>query len=113
MTDASSDGVRCVSLGLFILDEYRTLDGATTSITTSIIGGGGTYAILGARCWLPATALGLIVDRGDDWEQSVQDKLEKFGKEMWHFRDNKGMGTCRALNLYTGQHRGERSLKQP
>ena len=105
----SNSQVRCISLGLFILDTFEWRDSSTGQITKheeSIIGGGGTYAILGSRCWLRADQLCLIVDRGSDWDERVQRELEAFGKDMWLFRNNPEKPTTRALNLYTGQHRG-------
>ncbi|BGP40466.1 hypothetical protein JCM10449v2_004428 [Rhodotorula kratochvilovae] len=103
--------VACATLGLFILDrfEWRTLsaDGSLTSTKREddIIGGGGTYAILGARVWLPPTRLGIVVDRGSDWPDKVEEELRAYGEEMWEFREKPGEPTTRALNLYTGEHR--------
>lgn len=110
---STNPAVSCISLGLFILDTFEWRDPNSNEVTKheeSIIGGGGTYAILGSRCWLTASRLRLIVDRGSDWESSVQKRLEAFGPEMWMFRDNPGQPTTRALNLYTGEHRGRRQI---
>lgn len=71
-----------------------------------VIGGGGTYAMIGSRVWLHPKRVGILVDRGNDWDQKVQSKLDEFGKEMWVYREKEGE-TTRALNLYTGEHRGE------
>lgn len=103
----SPSAVRVTSLGLFILDrfEYRTEEGNTLLKPPSYqLGGGGTYAILGSRMWLPAFEVGLVVDRGNDWQQTVQEQLDGFG-EMWYWREKDG-ATTTALNLYTGEHRG-------
>lgn len=94
-----------------------------------MIGGGGTYAIIGARMWLPAEQLGIVVDRGNDWPSEVstsshprvgrrtpnrltprlapqiQTALTRFGPAMWHFRENPTRPTTRALNRYTGEKR--------
>lgn len=104
--------VRCTSLGLFILDrfEYRSSDGeALLAPPTYQLGGGGTYAILGARMWLPAEQLALVVDRGSDWQSQVQQRLDEFG-QMWYWREKEGLTTT-ALNLYTGEHRGTATLR--
>lgn len=87
------------------------------------IGGGGTYANIGARIWsgrklsqwpylkcvlmnrLPAKKLGMIIDRGTDFPPSIQSKLAAYGSEMWLLRDHSDRGTTRALNSYRGDHR--------
>ncbi|SCV72015.1 BQ2448_4709 [Microbotryum intermedium] len=106
-----ADQVLVATLGLFILDtfEWRLSTSPTEVLrrTDLVIGGGGTYAILGARMWLPPRTLGIIVDRGNDWSSlgSVEEKLLEYGEEMWVWRDQPGMETCKALNLYHGEHR--------
>ncbi|GAA5820542.1 hypothetical protein JCM11251_003039 [Rhodosporidiobolus azoricus] len=111
---SSADTVAVASLGLFILDtfEWRTIslssgEVKTTKRTDSIIGGGGTYAIIGSRIWLPPARVGIVVDKGYDWpEEVVGAKLREYGEEMWVFREKEGgEPTTRALNLYTGEHR--------
>ncbi|GAA5893646.1 Mak32p [Sporobolomyces salmoneus] len=113
----SPKGIAVASLGLFILDtfEWRKSDSSSSSnkleSTTllkrdeHVIGGGGTYAMIGSRVWLPPTRVGILVDKGNDWEEmNVESKLNEFGKEMWIYRDKEGE-TTKALNLYTGEHR--------
>ncbi|GAA5833361.1 hypothetical protein JCM9279_001503 [Rhodotorula babjevae] len=108
---SSAPRVACATLGLFILDrfEWRTLgdDGTvqSTKCEDDIVGGGGTYAILGARMWLPAPRVGIVVDRGNDWPDKVERELRAYGEDMWEFRDKPEEPTTRALNLYTGEHR--------
>ncbi|PPQ72525.1 hypothetical protein CVT24_004831, partial [Panaeolus cyanescens] len=89
------------------------------------IGGGGTYAAIGARIWyfipvktgpqlkgiafsfrLPPNKIGMIVDTGNDFPQDIKDKLHSYGSEMWLFREQPNRGTTRALNSYRGDHRG-------
>ncbi|KAL8278719.1 hypothetical protein RQP46_008788 [Phenoliferia psychrophenolica] len=107
--------VKVTSLGLFILDTFEWRDPANASATTkreeSVLGGGGTYAIVGARMWLPPTALGIVVDRGNDFPQAAQDELDKMGSQMWSFRQQ-DRPTTRALNLYTGEHRDFKYLNE-
>ena len=106
--------IEVCSLGLFILDtfEFRSAKTSSTAETTllkrdeGVIGGGGTYAICGSRVWLPAPRVGILVDRGKDWNSEIQNKLDEFGKDMWTYRE-KEEETTKALNLYIGQHRGE------
>ncbi|KAJ7228851.1 Ribokinase-like protein [Mycena pura] len=68
------------------------------------IGGGGTYASIGARIWLPPNQIGMIVDRGLDFPPTMERKLNEFGNEMWMYRDQP-KGTTRALNTYRGDLR--------
>ncbi|EMD41032.1 hypothetical protein CERSUDRAFT_111603 [Gelatoporia subvermispora B] len=98
-----------VTLGMFIIDTFEYQDEDGNPIGRSLpsqIGGGGTYASIGARIWLPAEKVGMIVDRGDDFPAAIQEKLDAFGEEMWLFRNNPGTETTRALNSYRGDHRG-------
>ncbi|KAG8691794.1 hypothetical protein FRC11_009559 [Ceratobasidium sp. 423] len=97
-----------VSLGLFILDEFEFLDvtgNPTGKTLPTQVGGGGTYAAIGARIWLPASEIGQIVDRGVDFPISVQQELDHYGSEMWYFRDQPENKTTRAINRYTGELR--------
>lgn len=104
--------VDCATLGLFILDtfEWRTVgtDGAVSSTKREegVLGGGGLYAMIGSRVWLPANRVGILVDRGNDWPKEIEEELVKYGEVMWVFRDKPDEPTTRALNLYTGEHRG-------
>ncbi|GLB33586.1 putative pfkB family carbohydrate kinase [Lyophyllum shimeji] len=70
-----------------------------------LIGGGGTYAAIGARIWLPPTEIGMMVDRGHDFPASIEANLLEYGPEMWIFRDQPDRLTTRALNSYKGDHR--------
>ncbi|KAI0269250.1 hypothetical protein BC834DRAFT_865496 [Gloeopeniophorella convolvens] len=97
-----------VSLGMFIIDEFAFLDHAGRPTGRSLapqIGGGGTYANIGARLWLPPSKLGMIVDKGSDFPQEIDALLRAYGQDMWLFRNQPDAGTTRALNLYKGDHR--------
>ncbi|KAF8164977.1 Ribokinase-like protein [Crassisporium funariophilum] len=89
-----------VTLGMFIVDEFSFMD------EDGQLTGGGTYAAIGARLWLPPDRLGMIVDRGHDFSPLIEAKLLEYGQEMWMFRDQPLCGTTRALNSYRGEHRG-------
>ncbi|KAJ7086671.1 Ribokinase-like protein [Mycena epipterygia] len=96
-----------VTLGMFIIDHTSILDDNGDPIEKSIppqIGGGGTYAVVGARVWLSPNQIGMIVDRGSDFPPSMESKLAEFGDEMWMYR-NQPVGTTRAVNTYRGDHR--------
>ncbi|KAF8211324.1 Ribokinase-like protein [Mycena galopus ATCC 62051] len=97
------------TLGMFIIDEFSFLDENGNQSTTAQplapqIGGGGTYAAIGARVWLSPSQVGMIIDRGSDFPPSMESKLAEFGQEMWFYR-NQPSGTTRALNTYRGDHR--------
>jgi hypothetical protein len=47
----------------------------------------------------------MTVDRGCDFPQYAQEKLDSYGVSMWRFRDG-AQGTTKALNLYRGDLRG-------
>ncbi|KAL0580763.1 hypothetical protein V5O48_001228 [Marasmius crinis-equi] len=98
-----------VTLGMFIIDQFEYLDengNDTGRPSKSEIGGGGTYAAIGARIWLPPEEVGMVVDRGPDFPPSMQKTLESYGRDMWLFRDQSNSETTKALNRYRGEHRG-------
>ncbi|KZT72640.1 Ribokinase-like protein [Daedalea quercina L-15889] len=108
------------TLGMFIIDEFqfhdeedrptgRSLPAQESSKSDACIihiGGGGTYAAIGARIWLPPDKVGMIIDRGADFPEHIQQKLDDYGPDMWLFRDSKERVTTRALNSYRGENRG-------
>lgn len=106
--------VKATSLGLFILDSFEYLDSfdrplpasSTSPVNKTSIGGGGTYCMIGARIFLESESVGLLIDRGTDWNEDLQKQLDHFGKEMWVYRDVDRL-TTRALNRYRGEVRGE------
>ena len=54
---------------------------------------------------LPASELGMIVDKGSDFPQTIDAALRKYGESMWFFREQPGQTTARALNSYIGDHK--------
>jgi len=105
-----------VSLGMFIVDEFLFEDEDGNPTGRSLdpqIGGGGTYAAIGARIWLDPTDVGIVVDRGHDFPSHIQTRLESYGSDMWLFRDNPTCGTTTALNHYRGDHRGGTTFYRP
>ncbi|KAG9317235.1 hypothetical protein JVU11DRAFT_1428 [Chiua virens] len=95
-----------VSIGLFLLDDIVLEDDNDKSLPTQI-GGGGTYATIGARIWLPPSTIGMIVDKGIDFPDHVYQKLLSYGHEMWLFREHTDRVTNRALISYRGDLRSE------
>ncbi|TIC23638.1 Ribokinase-like protein [Wallemia mellicola] len=102
-----------ITLGMFIVDEfeYRHLNGEldTSKQTSSQIGGGGTYAIIGSRMWTEPTKLGQIVDTGSDFDKETENTLESYehdkSNRMFILRADPNKATTRAVNKYTGQRR--------
>ncbi|TFK56064.1 Ribokinase-like protein [Heliocybe sulcata] len=92
-----------VSLGMFIIDEFEYLDehGQPT---------GRTLSPQGSRPTLPAKKVGMIIDRGTDFANWIQDRLDSYDRSMWLFRDHADCGTTRALNSYRGDLRGFKYL---
>ena len=69
------------------------------------------YASISFSPWytahrLPASNVGMIIDRGHDFPAHIQEALDMYGADMWLYRDDPNRGTTRALNAYTGEHRG-------
>ncbi|KAI0728759.1 Ribokinase-like protein [Fomitopsis betulina] len=52
----------------------------------------------------------MLVDRGTDFPEHIQKKLDVYGQDMWLFRDHTDCVTTRALNSYKGDQRGFRYL---
>ncbi|KAF5321091.1 hypothetical protein D9619_000958 [Psilocybe cf. subviscida] len=98
-----------VTLGMFIIDAFSFMDEAGNPTGRTLepqIGGGGTYASIGARIWLPPNRLGMIIDEGHDFPSSIKEQLLRYGEDMWMFRKQPGRQTTRALNSYRGETRG-------
>ncbi|KNZ74422.1 hypothetical protein J132_06934 [Termitomyces sp. J132] len=93
---------------MFIIDDFSFTDAdgfPTVLIYILQIGGGGTYAAIGARIWLSAEEIGMIIDKGYDFPTSIETKLSIYGPDMWIFRDQPNRLTTHALNSYRGEHR--------
>ncbi|EPY54070.1 carbohydrate kinase [Schizosaccharomyces cryophilus OY26] len=73
---ASENEVEFVTSGMFIIDEIE-FDGGKK--IRDIIGGGGSFALVGARIWsstAESKRLRLIVDKGSDFPESVKTELD-------------------------------------
>ncbi|GJJ07355.1 hypothetical protein Clacol_001556 [Clathrus columnatus] len=95
-----------ISLGMFIIDDvvFAYESEQVLQNRSSQIGGGGTYAVIGARMFLNAQDIGMIVDKGEDFTDHIENALLSFGKDMWYFRSREGP-TTRATNTYFDQNR--------
>ncbi|WVQ65787.1 uncharacterized protein L199_003965 [Kwoniella botswanensis] len=109
---------RIVTLEQFIVDTFTRIgeDGIERAVEQpDQIGGGGTYAIIGSRMFVPPSQLGMIIDyTPDTLPQNMRHVLCEYGKEMWTFRKRQdGHPTARAVNRYNRQTRGFEYLTKP
>lgn len=110
-----NDAVLLSTLGMFIIDTFRFEDehsGANLGDRGlgEQIGGGGTYFAIGARMWLSPEKVMMTVDKGSDFTNQIQEKLNVYSQpsqnhSLWRFRQRKD-GTTKAVNIYRGQERG-------
>lgn len=109
------DTVLVSTLGMFIIDTFRFEDEQTGANLGDRglgeqIGGGGTYFAIGARMWLSPEKVMMTVDRGSDFTNDIQEKLDVYSQpsqphSLWRFRQRKDR-TTKAINIYRGQERG-------
>ncbi|WVW84663.1 hypothetical protein I302_106697 [Kwoniella bestiolae CBS 10118] len=109
---------RIVTFEQFIVDTFTRIgeDGVERAVDQpDQIGGGGTYAIIGSRMFVPPSRLGMIIDyTPSTLPQKMRDTLNEYGQEMWVFRERgDGHPTARAVNRYNGQTRGFEYLTKP
>ncbi|CAO1619898.1 unnamed protein product [Sympodiomycopsis kandeliae] len=120
------------TLGMFIIDTFKYIDALTGQDLGDQgrgerIGGGGTYATIGARIWLSPEQLIMVIDRGIDFQSDWQRTLDEFAScadekskthahALWKYRDrtvhdDTGTGeqgsqlTTKARNVYYGEKR--------
>ncbi|RXK37627.1 hypothetical protein M231_05103 [Tremella mesenterica] len=113
----SSNG-RVITLEEFIIDTFTHIqeDGSQVDVDQpDQIGGGGSYAIIGARIFLPPTKVGMLLSyTPESLPEPMRQSLLAYGEEMWAFVLRKdGNPTTRILNTYHGQIRTERYLSPP
>ncbi|ODN92057.1 pfkB family carbohydrate kinase superfamily protein [Cryptococcus wingfieldii CBS 7118] len=74
-----------------------------------MLGGGGLFALVGARIWLPPSRLRALANRAppeeDDCPKDVEDRLNKLGEEMWVWNRGPGVKMTRARIRYEGNVR--------
>ncbi|KAI5966238.1 MAK32 [Candida pseudojiufengensis] len=88
------------TMGMFIIDENRYIDPPAPS-QTDIIGGAGTYAIMGARIVTELNNSHLIsgiIDKGIDFPSTVYAELQSWSTGII-FRDSDRL-TTRGCNIY-------------
>ncbi|KAI2635395.1 Ribokinase-like protein [Xylaria nigripes] len=99
-TETDQQGIHFVTLGMFIIDEIEFLPPMPP--VKNILGGGGTYAALGARLFSPpprSQSVGWIVDKGSDFPQDLEDKISSWGTSVL-LRETPERLTTRAWNGY-------------
>ncbi|WWD07152.1 hypothetical protein V865_005249 [Kwoniella europaea PYCC6329] len=75
-----------------------------------MLGGGGLYALVGARLWVTPDKLRTLVDRAPEEEESdvpkeAEDKLNALGEDIWVWNRGKGTKMTRARIRYEGDVR--------
>jgi hypothetical protein len=89
------------TFGMFILDEIH-FGGDKEDVVDNIIGGAGTYAVIGARLFSPgpqAKAIGWIVDAGNDFPHEIRQDLVVLGTDLT-IREDQERKTTRGWNKY-------------
>lgn len=92
------------TLGMFIIDEFQFP--SDKAQIPDQVGGGGTYATIGARMHLPPEKVKMIVDRGSDFPPAIGEQLDSYGKDCWIYRDDASRLTTKARATYNGETRG-------
>ncbi|KAI9632042.1 Ribokinase-like protein [Dioszegia hungarica] len=116
---SSSPRGRVVTLEEFIIDIFTQIDqdGVERPVDRpdEQIGGGGSYAIIGARLFLPSSRLGMMVDyTPSTLPQEAREQLQVYGKSMWVFRErHDGHPTSRSVNRYSKDLRVFEYLSPP
>ena len=98
-----------VTLGMFIIDDiYYPVPRAPV---TDIIGGAGSYAVLGARLMRGSgSTVGWTVHTGSDFPETIREEIQAWGTSC-NFIDTPGRLTTRGLNIYRqNERRGKASL---
>ncbi|CCX34301.1 Similar to Uncharacterized protein C16C9.01c; acc. no. Q09839 [Pyronema omphalodes CBS 100304] len=97
--------IHFTTLGMFIIDEIHYGPDSARQVAVDIIGGGGTYGVLGARIFSPSRpsalskTVGWIVDAGSDFPAPVLSLLESLNTHLILRRDPTRL-TTRGWNSY-------------
>lgn len=90
------------SMGMFIIDENRYPPTSSKKSEYNIIGGGLTYAVVGARMitgFANGTSVAGIVDKGSDFPEEIERELQRWNTGLV-FRDDPSRLTTRGVNDY-------------
>ncbi|KAK5074757.1 Double-stranded RNA-containing particles stability [Lithohypha guttulata] len=99
-----------VTFGMFIVDEIEWLPPSTKERKTNLIGGAGTYAVLGAKlasspCQIISKNISWIVDVGSDFPSVIRNNIDEWNTDC-NYRVDDTRLTTRAWNGY-----GENELR--
>lgn len=76
--------IEFATFGMFIIDQIHFPD--TQKVVDDIIGGAGTYGIIGARLFSPpprlSKTLGWIVDAGSDFPERIRSEIERWNTSL-------------------------------
>ncbi|KAF3181140.1 hypothetical protein TWF106_008914 [Orbilia oligospora] len=101
MTDTSESSIHFVTLGMFIIDQIHFP--ASGRVVDNIIGGAGTFGIIGARLFSPppklSRTIGWIVDVGNDFPDDIKLELKRWGTSLV-LRETPERKTTRGWNSY-------------
>ncbi|KAG6286729.1 hypothetical protein E4U09_006595 [Claviceps aff. purpurea] len=91
-----------VTLGMVIIDDIEFKP--PTAPVFNILGGAGTYAVLGARLFSPpplSRSIGWVVDKGSDFPDHSSEAIDRWSTAAV-IREDQGRLTTRGLNCYAG-----------
>lgn len=98
------------TMGMFIVDDIEF--GGKRPDVHDVVGGAGTYAVVGARVFLPgpieSRKVGWFVDAGNDFPESVRETISSWNTGVV-LRETPDRLTTRGWNGYTGNE--ERAFK--
>ncbi|CUM66268.1 uncharacterized protein PRCAT00003929001 [Priceomyces carsonii] len=100
MINDDDNGLIFASMGMFIIDENHYPDSRENDV--DIVGGGGPYALAGARIIVGpklSNKLSAIIDMGSDFPHSVEDELKQWNTSIF-FRSDPHRLTTRGMNIY-------------
>ncbi|KAK6343470.1 hypothetical protein TWF730_011059 [Orbilia blumenaviensis] len=101
MEEVPSPQIQFVTLGMFIIDQIHFP--ASGRVVDDIIGGAGTFGIIGARLFSPppelSRTLGWIVDAGNDFPDEIRCELQRWGTNLI-LRETPERKTTRGWNSY-------------
>lgn len=94
------------TMGMFIIDEIHFGELSDRPPVFDIIGGAGTYSVLGCRLFFPgpraSKQIGWIIDTGTDFPEFIKTEIEGWDTSVL-FRNNPHRLTSRGWNYY-GPH---------
>lgn len=103
------------TLGMFIIDDIESGPPESRTIVRDVIGGAGTYGIVGARLFSPppiSKKIGWIVDAGSDFPDKLRTQLLALDTHL-KIRETRDRLTTRGWNSYGPNDHREFRYKTP